>query len=90
MSGRTDDLQLLPFLATSGRIIDWTSAGQGGEVDVLEIDVHLAGLDLRQVEDVVDHAEQMPAGRLDLFEIAASALQALVLRPPPPGSRCSR
>jgi hypothetical protein len=38
----------------------------GGDVELLDEQVHLAGLDLRQVEDVVDQAEQVPARAADL------------------------
>ena len=41
----------------------------GGDVELLDEDVHLAGLDLRQVEDVVDQAEQVLAGAADLVEV---------------------
>ena len=48
-------------------------------MDVLEIDFELAGLNLGQVENVADKAQQMPAGVLDLVEVAGEVLQALLL-----------
>ena len=51
------------------------TVGDAGD-DVLELEVHatrrqLAGLDLREVEDVVDDAEQVLAGALDLRDVVA-------------------
>ena len=42
---------------------------QRHDFDVFEKDVHLAGFDLRQIENVVDQAEQVPAGAFDLLEV---------------------
>src|ERR1700683_3286907 len=39
---------------------------QGGEGDLLGLDGDRAGLDLRQIEDVVDEREQVRAGRMDV------------------------
>ena len=41
--------------------------------DRLEDEIHLAGLDLRQIEDVVDQAEQMPPARQDVVQKADEA-----------------
>ena len=41
------------------------------EIDLL--DIELAGLDLRDVEDVVDDAQQVFAGEADLFQVVALA-----------------
>ena len=52
------------------------------EVEVVEEQVHLAGLDLGDVEDVVDHRQQMLAGRADLLQVAdllAAAVELGVL-----------
>ena len=38
--------------------------------------VHPAGLDLREVEDVVDQPEQVLAGRVDLLEVGQERLLA--------------
>ncbi len=43
---------------------------QRHDFDVFEEDVHLAGFDLRQVENVVDQAEQVTAGAFDLLQVA--------------------
>ena len=42
---------------------------QRDELDILEKDIHPAGFDLRQIENVVDQAEQVPAGTLDLLQV---------------------
>src|SRR5205085_11467045 len=39
------------------------------EIDLFEIEVHLARFDLRQVENVVDQIEQMPPGVADFGEV---------------------
>ena len=52
------------------------------EVEIVEEEVHLAGLDLGDVEDVVDHRQQVLAGRADLLQIAdllAAAVELGVL-----------
>ena len=52
------------------------------EVEIVEEEVHLAGLDLGDVEDVVDHREQVLAGSADLLQIAdllAAAVELGVL-----------
>ena len=43
---------------------------QRHDFDVFEKNVHLAGFDFRQIENVVDQAEQVTAGAFDLLEIA--------------------
>src|SRR6185369_12273542 len=50
------------------------------DVECLEVQRHLAGLDLREVEDVVDQAEQMPAGGLDLLQVGDRVLLPHLLR----------
>ena len=56
-------------------LLDERPGGDGGLVDdgpdleCLEIQPHLAGLDLGEVEDVVDEPEQVLAGGLDLLEV---------------------
>ncbi len=42
--------------------------------------LHLAGLDLRKIQDVVDESQQMLAGRRDLLEVGAEVLQIAVDR----------
>ena len=39
---------------------------QAGEGDFLDLDGHRAGLDLREIEDVVDEVQQVGAGRVDV------------------------
>ena len=53
---------------------------QLGEEHLLQIDVHPSGLDLGQIEDVVDEAEQVLAGGLDLGEVGDAGVVAAVLR----------
>ena len=51
---------------------------QGLDVDRLDEDIHLPGLDLRQVEDVVDQPQQVPAGAFDLLQVVDRGLVVLV------------
>src|SRR5713101_2687191 len=53
---------------------------QTAEIDLFEIEVHLARLDLRQIEDVVDQTEEVPAGVADLGEVGQRFVMPLVLR----------
>ncbi|MNS49993.1 hypothetical protein D3C72_826290 [compost metagenome] len=46
---------------------------------LLDEQLHLAGLDLGEVEDVVDQGQEVPPGALDLLEIGDAARQAVVL-----------
>ena len=39
---------------------------QAGEADVLDVDGHRAGLDFREIEDVVDEVEEVGAGGVDV------------------------
>ena len=48
-------------------------------VEALAEDLHLAGLDLRDVEDVVDQAQQVAPGGEDLLEVGDEALLAQVV-----------
>ena len=77
---RTDDFETVRVrrrqrLDDRAHLLDQT-----GEIDLFEIEVHLAGLDLRQIEDVVDQAEEMPAGIADLGEVGQKLVLPLVLR----------
>ena len=69
-----------------------TSSTSVAIVERLEIELHLAGLDLRQVEDVVDQREQMPCRRRWIFaEVGHRRLScADVVRVLAAASRCSR
>ncbi len=49
------------------------------EIDLFEIEVHLARLDLRQVENVVDQIQQMPPGVADLREVGHELVETFVL-----------
>ena len=51
---------------------------QRWNVDRLDEDIHLASLDLRQVEDVVDQSQQVPAGAFDLLQVFDRRLVVLV------------
>ena len=46
------------------------------EVDALEAQLQLAGLDLGQIEQIVEQRDQMRAGSVDVLEIVAIALVA--------------
>ena len=82
---RSRPSSVLPFLATSGSIVALHLGEQVGDVERLEEEVHLAGLDLGEVEDVVDQAEQVLAGAADLLEVGDEARPGRAPRPP----RCS-
>src|SRR5919106_816305 len=49
-----------------------------GDVEGLEVELHLAGLDLGQVEHGVDQLEQVLAGCIDLLEVVGELLGAEV------------
>ena len=55
-------------------------ADQAGHVERLQEQLHLAGLDLGEVEDVVDQAQQVPPGRVDLLEVGHEAGLAQVFQ----------
>ena len=57
-----------------GHVVD-----HGIEVEGLEEEVHLARLDLRQVENVVDQGEQMPAGAVNPLQVGNELLLLQVL-----------
>ena len=50
-------------------IASTTSSTSGGRLERLQVEVHPPGLDLGEVEDVVDQPEQVLAGRVDLLEV---------------------
>ena len=50
----------------------------GGDVEGLQEEVHLAGFDLRQVENVVDQRQQMLAGGLNFLQVGNEVLLAQV------------
>ena len=88
--GRAIDHRALPFLPTSGSTMVLHLVDQPRQRHVLEIQVHAAGFDLRQVEDVVDQAEQMLAGGLDLLQVGQRRLVAAIDRVLLRASGCSR
>ena len=90
MSGGQTITSLLPFFTTSGSTIVRTSSTSLAEVDLLEIDIHAAGLDLGQIENVVDQPEQVLAGALDLLQVGDAACRRRDRSRPRPGFRCSR
>ena len=49
------------------------------DVEVLDQHVHLAGLDLGQIEDVVDQAQEVLAGAIDLLEIGQEGVLTEIL-----------
>jgi len=49
------------------------------DAELLEIELHLAGLDLGQVQDVVDQPQQVLAGAVDLLEVGDEFFLAEVL-----------
>ena len=63
---------------------------QRADVEVLEEQLHLAGLDLRQVEHVVDQREQVLAGARGSCRGRAPGPRGRAPAPPPRASRCSR
>ena len=65
-------------------------ADEAGHVEALEVELHLAGLDLGEIEHGVDQLQQVLAGRVDLLEVVRELLGAEVGRRPPGASRCSR
>ena len=52
--------------------------GQVAEIDLLQIDVHPAGLDLGQVEDAVDQPEQMLSSGLDFLQVPYACFVATI------------
>ncbi len=78
-SGPRSTTKALVFLAASGRAVDLDLVDELVEVDVLEVQLHLAGLDLGDVEDVVDHRQQMLAGGADLLQVGDLLAAALKL-----------
>ena len=68
--GRADHLDDIPNLV--GQRLDDRQRllEQGLNVYLLDKDIHLPGLDLRQIENVVDQSQQVPAGAFDLLQVA--------------------
>ena len=70
---------VLPFFSTSGWTIAATSRTSCADLERLQEQVHPPGLDLGEVEDVVDQPEQVLAGRVDLLEVREERLLVEVL-----------
>ena len=58
-----------------------------GELDVLEVQLHLARLDLGEIEDLVDQVQEVLAGAVDASERLDQVVPALVLGVLPAASR---
>ena len=79
------DSERVPFLSTSGVIVDDHLLDHSRGRRRLEEDVHLPSLDLRQVEDVIDQPEQVLAGAVDLLAGRRPRLAGVLIGP----SSCS-
>ena len=77
-AGRAFDLERVALLADERSGGGHDIADNLGEFEGLEEQLHLAGLDLGNVEDVVDEPEQMARGVEDLVQILGCASLALV------------
>ena len=73
MSSGHATTSVLPFLSISGWTIASTSRTSLADLERLHEEVHPAGLDLGEVEDVVDQPQQVLAGRVDLLEVRDAA-----------------
>ncbi len=51
---------------------------EGRDMAGLDVDHHPPGLDLGEVQDVVDEAEQVPAGRLDVAQVPQQLAQPML------------
>ncbi len=72
--GSKSTVSSLFFFITSGSIVTTTPWTICCDVEGLEVELHLAGLDLGQVQDAVDQAEQVLAGRADLVQVGHEAV----------------
>ncbi len=78
--GRRHDLEIVAVLVHQRRHQHLHFGRELAEIDLLDMQVHAAGLDLGQIENVVDQPEQMLAGGLDLDEVRLARLVAAILR----------
>ena len=53
---------VLTFFSISGLMVEATPSIIFGHVEALQVQIHLAGFDLGQIEDVVDQRQQVLAG----------------------------
>ena len=70
---------VLAFFSTSGWTIASTSSDESGDLERLQEQVHPAGLDLGEVQDVVDQPQQVLAGRVDPLEVRQEGVCVEVL-----------
>jgi hypothetical protein len=68
----------LAFFAARGWMTAAMSRTRAGHVEALEVELHLAGFDLREVEHGVDQLEEVLAGGIDLLEVVGELLGAEV------------
>src|SRR5690606_5529916 len=66
---RTAHLELVVVLGDQRADDRLYFAHQSRQVEGLDINIHPTRLDLRQIEDVVDNSEQVPAGGLDALDV---------------------
>jgi hypothetical protein len=78
MSAGQSMARALPFLETSGEAVAMTSVDELGQVEGLEEELHLARLDLGNVQHVVDQAEQVAGGVEHLVQILGARRLAVV------------
>ena len=64
------------FFSASGRNMVSRPSQTSCDAELLEADLHLAGLDLGQVEDVVDQGQQLLAAGLDVAAPSAAACRS--------------
>ena len=81
-------VSVFPFLRDERRDGVDHSSIMPRDVEVLERQRHLAGFDLRQIEDAVDQLEQVLAGGLDPLQIDDRLLRRSSSRLPPAAARC--
>ena len=62
-------MRALPFFSTSGWTMAATSLTSLADLERLQEEVHAAGLDLGEVEDVVDQPQQVLAGRVHPLQV---------------------
>ncbi len=71
----------MPCRCARSRISVIALAIADGRSNVADVELHAAGLDLRQVEDVVDELKQVPAGRVDVLEVVVLLFVQLAEQP---------
>ena len=73
--GCTDDVEGVAVLGHLRGDRRLHLADERANVEILQMQLHLAGLDLRKIEDVVDEKEKVFAGDRDLLQIGAEILE---------------